>query len=148
MTIDELKEKFELGDDALAEITKLVQSETDKVRTDYSKQIKELEQFKPKEKTQEEIEVEQMKQELAELKFQKSLAESGIDSNIGKYIRNDVDFNELSEVLKGYGAKQDYKPSNKGGSNGLTKEQFKQLGYSEKAKLYEENPTLYAELNK
>ena len=53
-----LEELQGFNDEQLEMVKKLIQSETDRVRTEYSKQIKELEQYKPKEKSQAEIDLE------------------------------------------------------------------------------------------
>ena len=66
---EDLKEKYQLNDECIGEIEKVVQSETDKVRTKYSKELKDLEQYKPKEKTEQEIEFEQAKAELPNRKL-------------------------------------------------------------------------------
>ena len=55
---EEIKEKYTLSDECIGELEKVLQSETDKVRTKYSAQLKELEQYKPKEKTEEQLEFE------------------------------------------------------------------------------------------
>ena len=54
MKLQEFKEAYKEMDEAtLADIEKVVQGESDAIRTEYSGKIKDLEQYKPKEKTDE-----------------------------------------------------------------------------------------------
>ena len=139
---------FELTEEQEKSIEKLIQSKEDSLRTKYTQQIKDLEQYKPKEKTEQEIEFENAQNELKELKFKLAIKEKGIDENLSKFLKSDIDFDEFSNVFKGFAElKQDYIAKNHTANAGLTKEQFNKLGYEEKAKIYSENPTLYAELN-
>jgi hypothetical protein len=149
MTIDELKVQFNLTDDCVAQMQKIVQSESDKLRTDYSRQIKELEKFKPHEPTEQEIEMQKTQSELNDLKFKLSLKEKGFSDDFAKYLNSDTNLDEFSQLIKGLQAQQqDYVASNHVANVGVTKEQFGKMTYSERAKLYAENPTLYAELSK
>ena len=146
---EELKEKYQLNDECIGELEKVVQSETDKVRTKYSTQLKELEQYKPKEKTEEQLEFERTKNELAEMKFKESIRNAGLDSEMAKYLKPDTDLEAFGKLLKGVEqTKQDYTPKNHSGDAGLTKDQFENMSYDQKAKLYSENPTLYAQLKR
>lgn len=131
------------------EVTKSIQSETDKVRTEYSKKVKELEKFKPVEKTETEIELEKTKKELESIKFQSSLKKLGINDDMVKYIRSDIDVEEFSKFYKGFTTvtQNDFIPNQHNtGNNGITKEQFKSMGIEERTKLYSENPSLYQQL--
>lgn len=144
---EEIKEKYSLGEDCVGEIEKIIQSETDKLRTKYTVQIKELEQYKPKQKTEEEIEYEKVKSELSELKFKDAVKENGLNPDMAKYLKQDTDLKEFGEYIKGFNqSKQDYVAKSHTANVGVTKEQFSKMTYDEKAKLYSENPTLYAEL--
>lgn len=146
---EEIKEKYTLSDECIGELEKVLQSETDKVRTKYSAQLKELEQYKPKEKTEEQLEFERTKNELAEMKFKESIRNAGLDSEIAKYLKPDTDLEAFGKLLKGVEqTKQDYTPKNHSGDAGLTKDQFENMSYDQKAKLYSENPTLYAQLKR
>jgi hypothetical protein len=148
----ELIEKYNLNEEAVSEIDKAIQSESDKVRTEYSQKLKvaneELEKLKPHEPTESEVELAKTKSELNQIKLEKSLIAAGIDSNFAKYLKSDIDIDALSESFKGLvTTKQpNFKPNNRGGV-GVTKEDFRKMGYDEKAKLYNENPTLYTELS-
>lgn len=146
---EEIKEKYTLSDECIGELEKVLQSETDKVRTKYSAQLKELEQYKPKEKTEEQLEFERTKNELAEMKFKESIRNAGLDSEMAKYLKPDTDLEAFGKLLKGVEqTKQDYTPKNHSGDSGLTKDQFENMSYDQKAKLYSENPTLYAQLKR
>lgn len=146
---EEIKEKYTLSDECIGELEKVLQSETDKVRTKYSAQLKELEQYKPKEKTEEQLEFERTKNELAEMKFKESIRNAGLDSEMAKYLKPDTDLEAFGKLLKGVEqTKQDYTPKNHSGDAGLTKDQFEKMSYDQKAKLYSENPTLYAQLKR
>ena len=150
---EELKEELQLNDEVIGKLTeaanKSIQSETDKVRTEYSKKVKELEQYKPKEKSAEQIELEQLKSELANTKFQKSLNDIGVSNDMAKYLKSDIDLDEFKTFYEGFNkTNQDYVAKNHAKDTGMSKEQFKALSYGEKAKLYTENPTLYAQLSK
>ena len=146
---EEIKEKYTLSDECIGELEKVLQSETDKVRTKYYAQLKELEQYKPKEKTEEQLEFERTKNELAEMKFKESIRNAGLDSEMAKYLKPDTDLEAFGKLLKGVEqTKQDYTPKNHSGDAGLTKDQFENMSYDQKAKLYSENPTLYAQLKR
>ena len=146
---EEIKEKYTLSDECIGELEKVLQSETDKVRTKYSAQLKELEQYKPKEKTEEQLEFERTKNELAEMKFKESIRNAGLDSEMAKYLKPDTDLEAFGKLLKGVEqTKQDYTPKNHSGDSWLTKDQFENMSYDQKAKLYSENPTLYAQLKR
>lgn len=149
---EELKEELQLSDEVIEKLNgvadKAIQSETDKVRTEYSKKVKELEQYKPKEKSAEQIELEQLKSELANTKFQKSLNDIGVSDDLGKYLKSDIDIDEFKKFYEGFNQSKDYVAKNHAKDTGMSKEQFKALSYGEKAKLYTENPTLYAQLTK
>lgn len=147
--LEELVQELNLNEEQAQKleqaVTKLNQSETDKVRTEYSKKIKDLEQYKPVEKSDSEIELETLKKELAKTKFQKSLKDIGVSDNLSKYLRFDIDLNEFKDVYKGLAQSQsDFIPNKNMGDNSITKKQFKTMTIAEKTKLYTENPELYA----
>ena len=128
-------------------VDKSIQSETDKVRTEYSKKVKELEKFKPVEKSETEIELETLKKELADTKFSKTLKDIGVDDSLAKFIKSDCDIEELSTFVKGFAQnQQDFIPTMNMGDNSITKEQFKKMGIADRTKLYDSNPELYNQL--
>lgn len=146
----ELKE-LNLDEETTKQLEKIIQSETDKVRTDYSQRLKavneELSTLKPREKSDAEKELEELKKELSKAKFDKALNELGVDSGMAKYLKADIDIAEFGEYFKGFSnQRQDYTPKDHVKNCGVTKEQFKRMGIEEKTKLYSENPELYAQL--
>lgn len=150
--LEELSQELGLNEEQAQKleqaVTKLNQSETDKVRTEYSKRIKDLEQYKPHEKSDVEIELESLKKELADTKFQKSLKDIGVSDDLGKYLRSDINLDEFKEVYKGLASNtHDFVPNkNNMSDNGITKEQFKKMSYQQKTELYEKSPELYQQL--
>lgn len=148
------------------EVSKKIQSETDKIRTKYCKEIKELkekiEELSPT-KTEAELEIESRLAELERsqaevnsqkqfLEMQNALKTKGIDESIAMFLKEDVDLEEfstifnniLSEKVKSKG----YVPTNHPTGDDLTVEQFKSMSYDERAELYTKNPTLYQKLVK
>lgn len=161
MKIEELQEKLELNDEQMELVSKFQQSTEDRIRTDYSKQIKTLEDekselnttiegLKPIEKTEQELELEQTKNELAQMRFKASLNEIGVNDTLTDYLRQDIDldaFKSVYEALKP--TEKEFVPTKNQGSNGgITKEDFKKMGIAERTKLYEDSPELYAQLSK
>lgn len=151
--LEELTQELGLNEDQAQKltdvVTKSIQSETDKVRTEYSQKVKELEKFKPVEKSETEIELENTKKELESIKFQSNLKKLGVTDDLVKYIRSDVDIEEFSQFYKGFApvTQNDFIPNQHNtGNNGITKEQFKSMGIVERTKLYSENPSLYQQL--
>lgn len=102
MKIEELTSKHELSEELQADIAKVVQGAEDRIRTDYTKQIKELEKLKPQEKTDVEIELESAKQQLKEYEFKASLSKLGVADDLSKYLKSDINLEEFSEFYKGF----------------------------------------------
>lgn len=146
------------------ELDKKIQSETDKVRTKYSEQIKNLEakvkELTPVQKSEAELDLEKR---LAALEAREkavalddSLKANGISNEIAKYLKDDVDVSALAETLKSIvGAEVDkhlteegFVPTGHKSGNPLTKEDFKKMNMSEKERLYAENPDLYKSLSR
>lgn len=153
MTLEELSQELNLNEDAQGKLSKLIQSETDKVRTDYSQRLKtaneEIEKYKPKEPTPEQVEFENTKKELNNLKFAMKLKEIGVPDDLAKYLKSDIDFEDFGKFYKGFNeSRKDYVAKKHIENAGVTKEQFKQMTIAEKTKLYSENPELYAQLRK
>ena len=162
----ELKD-LNLSDEQMALVSKYVQSETDKVRTDYSKKLKdandEITRLKPVEKSETEKALEERiatleakEREIANrekaMTIANKLKEKEIPVELAKYLNvgEDIDatIEELGTVFGNYFLGGSNKPSNHNTNKGITKEDFKKMSYSERAKLYSENPTLYQALNK
>ena len=162
----ELKD-LNLSDEQMALVSKYVQSETDKVRTDYSKKLKdandEITRLKPVEKSETEkaleariSALEAREKEIANkekaMTIADKLKEKELPTELAKYLNvgEDVDktIEDLGSMFGNYFLSGSNKPSNHNTNKGITKEDFKKMSYSERAKLYSENPTLYHALNK
>lgn len=155
MKIEEFTTKYsELTEEQKEDLTKLIQGEQDVIRTEYSRQIKELEKYKPVEKTAEQKELETLRSEMKNIQFKNSLREMGVPNDLAGFIdtRNDVE--QVRQFFQGFGGMEklrDFVPNTKNmgmGDTGVTKEQFKNMTYGEKAKLYTENAELYEQLIK
>lgn len=146
------------------ELDKKIQSETDKVRTKYSEQIKELEakvkELTPVQKSEAELDYEKR---LAALEAREkaatlndSLKANGISKEMAKYLKDDVDVSALAETLKSivgtevdkHLTEEGFVPTGHKSGNPLTKENFKKMNMSEKERLYAENPDLYKSLSR
>ena len=148
------------------EVNKKVQSAEDKLRTKYSKEIKELkakiEELSPT-KTEAELEIERRLAELEKsqaevnaqkqfLELQNTLKGKGIDEKIATYLKDGINIEEfattfnsiLSEKAKAKG----FVPTEHPTGDNVTVEQFKAMSYDKRAELYQKNPTLYEKLAK
>ena len=147
------------------EVDERIQSETDKVRTKYSKKVKalketieslekEIENAKPVEKSEQEKDYEQRLQALERREKAAALNEAldakGIDRSISKYLSMDVNVDELATVLDTIVASQNKKnsfvPSGHKSGATMTPDEFKKLNMEQKEKIYFENPELYRTL--
>ncbi len=149
------------------DVDKKVQSECDKLRTKYVKEIKDLqEQIKklsPVQKSESEIAIENRLAELekaqaevnaqkAFLSLQDTLQGKGIDKALATFLKADVDvdafvtaFNSaMKEVTKDKG----YVPDSHNAGDKITAEEFRNWSYDQRAELYTKNPTLYQKLVK
>lgn len=159
--------ELNLTDEQLAMVQKYVQSETDKVRTDYSKKLKdandEITKLKPVEKSETEKALEERisaleakEREIANkekaMTIADKLKEKELPTELAKYLNvgDDMDktIEELGSVFGNYFLNGTNKPGNHQTNKGITKADFKKMSYAERAKLYAENPTLYNALNK
>lgn len=159
--------EMNLTEEQLTMVQKYVQSETDKVRTKYSQDLKtaneELAKYKPVEKSETEKALEARLKALedkeAELNAKErsqmiasKFKEKGLPEelasfiNIGENIDEDVE--KVGTALGSYFLNANYKPESHANNKGLTKEQFKRMSYMERAKLFQENPELYKMLSK
>lgn len=159
--------EMNLTEEQLTMVQKYVQSETDKVRTKYSQDLKtaneELAKYKPVEKSETEKALEARLKALedkeAELNAKErsqmiasKFKEKGLPEelasfiNIGENIDEDVE--KVGTALGSYFLNANYKPESHANNKGLTKEQFKRMSYVERAKLFQENPELWKMLSK
>lgn len=149
-----------------------IQSEGDKIRGKYSKEIKtyetQLEELKaklPVEKTESEIAlenrlkaIEDREKEVAKKEqltnLQKQLSDKGLNGELAKYLNiaegTDLEtyLNEIVEVV-GKQATNSYKPKSHETTNTtITKEQFRKMNVMERTNLYNTNKELYDILSK
>ena len=155
-----------LTPEQLAEINKAIQSETDKVRTKYSGELKiandELAKYKPADKTDAEKTLETKLKELEDkekaiadkekaITVKEKLTEKGLPVELAKFISvgEDVDtaITEFGTTLSSMLLNGSYKPSNHKNNDGISKDDFKKMGYVERNKLFETNPELYKKLS-
>ncbi len=147
-----------LSTEQLEVVNKAIQSETDRVRTDYSTKLKtandELAKLKPVEKSDAEKALEKREQEIAKKErdylVKEKLASAKLPSELAKYLNigDDVDtlVTELGGTLNNYFLENGHKPTNHSKNEGITKEQFKKMPYAERNQLFETNPELYKKL--
>lgn len=157
--------EMNLTEEQLANVQKLIQSETDKVRTKYSQELKtaneELAKYKPKEKTQEELDLETRIRNLeikeAELaskeknvRIKGKLEEKGLPVGLADYLRleTDEDIDKVGGELANYFLNNGVKPTHHAKSKPVTREQFRNMSYAQRAQLYQDNPELYKALAK
>ncbi|MDW7662710.1 MAG: hypothetical protein SCL54_14980 [Bacillota bacterium] len=148
MTVEEFNQAIE----------KTVQSESDRVRTEYTKQIKELEGKLPVEKSQTEIELEErikkVEKKEREFKLIEKLEEKKLPKGLSKFIAVGDDElesigDELGKILSGIITDNSFKPTgHKKTENVTTKEQFKQMGYTQREKFATDNPELFEQYTK
>lgn len=154
-----------LTEEQLAAVQKYAQSEADKVRTNYSKQLKdtqdELNKYKPKEKTDEEKSIEarlkaledreaELNKKERQVQVKGKLEELGLPTGLADYLnfKDDEDIEKVGGELAKYFLENGNKPTNHAKSQPVTKEQFKKMSYVQRAQLYNENPELYKALSK
>lgn len=164
----ELNEIAGLTEEQTAAIQKLLQSETDKVRTDYSGKLKvvsdELNKYKPAEKSPQELELEarlkaleDKEKELNKKEQQALIAnkfkEKGLPVELSTFVNlgEDIDtgIETVATALNSFYLNSNHKPeSHTNVGNSISREQFKKMSYMERAELHRSNPTLYKLLTK
>lgn len=160
-------EELNLSDETKEQVEKLLQSETDKIRTEYSQKLKtvneELNKYKPKEKSDAEKALEERitalenrEKELANkekaMTIANKLKEKELPEGLAQYLSvgDDMDktIDEVGALFGNYFLSDINKPGNHNTYKGITKKDFQKMGYMERTKLFQENPTLYEALNK
>lgn len=156
-------EELKLTEEQLQGVNKIIQSETDKLRTEYSKKIKELEAKLPVEPSEEEKALQErikaleerekaIAQKEFETELQGKLKDKGLNEQLSKYLNvqgvEDLE-TYLEEVAKVIGNQiEGYKPRGHESNVGVTKEQFSKMSYVERMNLFETNRELYDTLSK
>lgn len=138
------------------EFNKVIQSETDKVRTKYVQQVKELEgklsELTPQELTPEQARIAELEAALNAKETQAALTSKGVSADLLPFLKDGVDADELVNVLdqlfNSRMAANGYVPQGHSANEGVTPEQFKTLNYQKRAELYAKNPTAYKMLSK
>ena len=114
----------------------------------------ELEQLKPKQKTKEELELEERVKALEEREkaiadkekletFKASAKEKGISDSLVPFLNQDVNLEDVAKAINDLQLSSGFNPQSKQKEDGITKEQFKAMNYSERVKLMTENKALY-----
>lgn len=159
--------ELNLSEEQLANVQKILQSHEDRIRTDYSKKLKdaetELAKYKPLEKSESEKKLEERiaaleakEQELANKERAMTIAEKlkakDLPQDLAKFLNvtDDMDstIEEVAKMFGGHFLDKTNKPTNHVTNRGLTKADFKKMSYSQRAQLYQENPQLYEALSK
>lgn len=159
--------ELNLTEEQLANVQRILQSHEDRIRTDYSKRLKdandELAKYKPVEKSETEKALEERlsaleakEREIANkeraMTIADKLKEKELPTELAKYLNigDDMDttIDELGAMFGNYFLNGCNKPSNHNTHKGITKQDFKKMSYAERAKIFQENPTLYQALNK
>lgn len=162
--LEKLKEK--LSSEEFTELEKHIQSENDKIRTKYTQEKKALEdellKYKPKDKTEQELEYESKLKELEdkqaeltkkerEYKLQETLQLNNLPKDLAKYLSgDDVETigKEIGAILNQHLLNNGFKPNNhKSTDTTITKDKFKKMNYSEREKLFNDNPELFKKLS-
>lgn len=151
MTVEEIADLVE----------KVSQSSADTVRTKYSQQIKELEGRQATQPTDVDLsEIETMKEELALLKQEressarrKALEAAKLPTDLADVLNFDVTNTEviakLSEAFNSHALNSGYVPKGAHGKpQGVTKEEFSKMKYTERVELSKSNPDLFNALSK
>lgn len=155
--------ELNLTDEQRESVQKLIQSAEDKVRTDYSKKLKdandEIAKYKPVEKSEAEKALEariaaleskeaELSKKEKDIALQAKLKERGLDPNLASYLNINEDNEE--EVLTGisnYFLGNSTVPTGHTESKGITKKEFSQMDYTQRMRLYQDNPALYKTLS-
>ena len=137
---------------------KAIQSAEDKLRTNYSKQIKELQEqiskLTPKEKSQSEIDFENrlkaLEQKEKKMQLYETLQSKNIDKSLADYLKDDVDIDKFSTVFENLVNSKitstGYKPTGHPNNETISKDKWQKMNYSEKQEFYNSNPELAKKL--
>lgn len=140
-----------------------MQGEADRVRTEYSKKVKELEtrikELTPVQKSEAEIDFEQR---IAALEAREkrialidSLNSKGISHEFADFVSGDVDIDAFSQMfnsviereIKKKVQENGYVPDNHKSGESITKEDFAKMSMTQKEQIFIENPELYKTLS-
>ena len=147
-----------------SDFDKQIQSAADKVRTEYSKRLKDLEakikELTPVEKSAQDLDYEQRLAALeareAKIAMRDNLTANGIDDSLSDYLSANADIEAFAKAYKDVIEKEvvqriqanGYMPSDHKAGQQITPEEFAKMGMAAKEKLFAENPDLYRSLVK
>ena len=154
--------ELNLTSEQLDAVQKYAQSEADKVRTEKTKTIKELESKIPvveAQKSEAEIMLEKRIKELEDKQieyakqeqsqsFRKKLKEEGLDEELADYFKDDADMTKVKGILGKALLDNSYKPEGHPSNQGITKADYQKMSYLDRVKLMKSNPALYSSLSK
>lgn len=158
-------EELNLTTEQMEVVNKAIQSESDKVRTEYSKKIKDLEGKLPKELSADEKALQErikaledreraLQQKELTTNLQAKLKDKGLNEQLANYLKvqgiEDLE-TYIEDIAKVINVQLDdgYKPKDHEKQNSkITKEQFNNMNYVERMNLYNINKTLYDALSK
>lgn len=133
---------------------KSIQSAEDRLRTKYSKQIKDLEnkvaELTPKEKSENELALEKRLAEVEakekRLNLIDTLTSKNLDKGMADYLKDDADVESFEKLISSMVNKRladsGYKPTNHQNNESISKDAWKKMSYSEKQDFYNTNPEL------
>lgn len=152
------------------DLDKQIQSSNDKIRTEYSKKLKdandELNKYKPKDKSPAEIEMEKRlkiledkEKEVAKkekvMNISSKLESQGLPIQLAKYLSGveddkvETEIGSLKEIFNTAKINSGFKPDNhKSKEDSITKEQFQKMGLMDRMNLFKTNQELYEKLSK
>ncbi len=141
------------------EFDKKIQGEGDRVRTEYSKRVKELEarikELTPAQKSEAEIDFEKrlaaLEAKEKKMALLEALSAAGISHDFSDYLKNDADIEAFGKTYKAAidGEVQKrvktngYVPNGHKSGEAVTKDDFKKMTLAEKEQLYNGNIELY-----
>ena len=139
---------------------KAIQSAEDKLRTNYSKQIKDLQEqiskLTPTQKSQSEIDFENglhtLEAKEKKMQLYETLQSKNIDKSLADFLKDDVDIDKFSTVFENFVNNKitsaGYKPNGHSSNETISKEKWQKMSYSEKQEFYNTNPELAKKLLK
>ena len=146
-------EDLGLNEEQTKAIETLIQSESDKIRTKY---VKELDAVKAQlsEFSNKQEEVEQLRKSLEaerqKLELSKKLKERNLPAELGDYLTlgDDVDssLDTIAKAITDYSMDNVDSPKTHTRAATVTKEDFRQMSFLQRLKIKQENPALYTAL--
>lgn len=139
-------EDLKIEDSTLLEnVKKVIASSEDRVRTEYKKKYSDYETIKKenddfKAEKEKATKIENAKSILKEKGLPEELAELFVNSE-GEELKTSIE--NMAKVIQENYNSEGFKPKNTANNTAITKEQFQQMSYVDRCKLYETNPSLY-----